>query len=922
MSFDVESTPLGVRLPHPRSTVHLCEPPTPPALTGLEQRLNVVARGHDAVLFVEGGAGTGKTTLLRAAASAAERRGFVVLSTGASRYESHLEFSLVRRLCGWADEGADRDSPGGQEDLQAACRDVSRTVLAAARQAPVLLVVDDLHWCDLSSLHCLAFLSRRTSGWPVAILCSKLSGANGPDPVLLGEMLRSHSSTSRIRLGPLTGTALRDLVAQSLGSVPPGLPAALAWWCGRNPFLVGEVLETLTWYSELPSSISEVVPPSIHPWLLGRLPDTAPACAQVAQAVALLGDHAKLPLVSEVAGVSSTDAAHAVTAMTDLGLLRTGDTVAFQHPVVAAAMRNAISPVERPVLHLVAAEKLQRSQASPRAVMSFLLGSDAVESPLATQLFIDVVHGLHESETAQARVPLLRQLLSRSFPDEARMQIVHLLGLAELELAPSQAAEHLAEAYQMTDVRHRAAVAIQQAQALHSLGRAEEAVALLEEVVSSTAEDEPLRTRIELQLVTTAIDDPALRAAALRATRRLQRAKHTDSAERIAATLTGAVACDVEPGEAWRLLAPTGSPGLPLAWLMTARAVLSTGHYDRILPYTTEWVTAKRQGPVREVLARSLRAEVLLRLGRVTEAVVDADAALAVLSTLDGEVRQAPLMAALGPLVDTVLERGDLEVASRLLADTELDADAPPRWHRVALLLGRGRLRQALGDPVGGLSDILRCGDLLSSWGDRGPYAVPWRVHAVRGLLALGDRETARRLADEELAEARSQGCRAHRLGVALCSAGQAVGGTAGLDLLMESINVLEDSDAQLDLAVALGELGSALSRAGRARDARHRLKQGCALADEAGATVLSNALERKLREAGGRARGRVHGVDSLTATERQVARLAVTGRTNKEIASTLFVTRRTVEMHLTQVYRKLRITGRSELSDMLGHDS
>ena len=66
-------------------------------------------------------------------------------------------------------------------------------------------------------------------------------------------------------------------------------------------------------------------------------------------------------------------------------------------------------------------------------------------------------------------------------------------------------------------------------------------------------------------------------------------------------------------------------------------------------------------------------------------------------------------------------------------------------------------------------------------------------------------------------------------------------------------------------------------------------------------------------------ARGRVHGVESLTATERQVARLAVTGRTNKEIASTLFVTRRTVEMHLTQVYRKLRITGRSELFDVLG---
>ncbi|HUQ55218.1 BREX system ATP-binding domain-containing protein [Lentzea sp.] len=918
MSFDIESTPLGVRLPFARSTVDSLDLPAPPDLSGLEQRLDFVAQGHDAVLFVEGGAGTGKTTLLRAVAGLAERRGFVVFSTSASRYESSQELNLVRRLCGRPEEFT-----YDQEDLQTVCRDVHRSVLAAASHSPVLLMIDDLHWCDLSSLHCLAFLSRRTTGRPVAILCSKLSGSNGPDPVLLEETLRSHSSTSRVRLGPLTEAAVRDLVTRALGRVPTELSAALAWWCGRNPFLVGEVLEALTWYQGLPVSVTDVVPPSIYPWLLGRLPHAVPACLPVAQAVAVLGDHARLALISEVAGVSSIDAAHAVTAMTDLGLLRAGETVAFQHPVVGAAVRNAIPPIELPLLQLVAAEQLQRSGASLYDMVSFLLASDAVESPFTTRLLIDVVRHLRDTATAAAQLTVLRQLLVRQLPDEARVEVVHQLGHAELDLAPNQAVEHLAEAHRLTvDVRQRAAVAIERAQALHSLGRAEEAVALLEDAASATSSDETLRARIELQLVTTAIDDPGLHTAALRATRRLRMSRHTESAERIAATLTGATACDVEPGEAWRLLAPTGSPGLPLAWLMTARAVLATGQHHRILPYTTEWVSAKRQSPVQEVLALSLRAEVLLRLGNATDAAADANAALKVLDTLDGEVRQAPLQAALGPLVDTLLERGELDSASRLLADAQLDADLPPRWHRVTLLLGRGRLRQALGDPVGGLSDVLRCGDLLSSWGDHGPYAVPWRVHAVRALLALGDRDTARELAEEELAEARGQGCRAHRLGVALCSMGQTAGGNAGLDLLMESINVLEGSDAQLDLAVALGELGRALSRAGRARDARHRLKQACALADEAGATVLSNVLESRLREAGGRARGRVHGVGSLTATERQVARLAVTGRTNKEIASTLFVTRRTVEMHLTQVYRKLRITGRSELSDVLGLDS
>jgi DNA-binding CsgD family transcriptional regulator len=119
--------------------------------------------------------------------------------------------------------------------------------------------------------------------------------------------------------------------------------------------------------------------------------------------------------------------------------------------------------------------------------------------------------------------------------------------------------------------------------------------------------------------------------------------------------------------------------------------------------------------------------------------------------------------------------------------------------------------------------------------------------------------------------------------------------------------------------AVATAELGFTLRRAGRRADARTPLREARDLAHRAGATALEQRVHEELVVAGARPqRLAFSGVDSLTASERRVAELAVRGLRNREIAEALFVSLKTVEVHLGRAYTKLGIKGRSQLEAAL----
>ena len=140
------------------------------------------------------------------------------------------------------------------------------------------------------------------------------------------------------------------------------------------------------------------------------------------------------------------------------------------------------------------------------------------------------------------------------------------------------------------------------------------------------------------------------------------------------------------------------------------------------------------------------------------------------------------------------------------------------------------------------------------------------------------------------------------------------------LALLEEAVAVLEGSRARLELAKALADLGAAVRRDRRPSDAREPLRRALELADACGADGLVEHVRSELYATGARPRTTATGgVDALTASERRVAAFAAEGQSNRDIAQALFVTPKTVEVHLSNAYRKLGIRSRRELAGALG---
>ena len=126
-------------------------------------------------------------------------------------------------------------------------------------------------------------------------------------------------------------------------------------------------------------------------------------------------------------------------------------------------------------------------------------------------------------------------------------------------------------------------------------------------------------------------------------------------------------------------------------------------------------------------------------------------------------------------------------------------------------------------------------------------------------------------------------------------------------------------SPAKLEHAKARTELGAALRRANRRAQAREQLRRAVELATICGAGSLAARAETELLATGARPRRiALSGVESLTPSERRVAEMASEGPTNREIAQALFVTPKTVEVHLSNTYRKLGISSRSQLAAAL----
>jgi DNA-binding CsgD family transcriptional regulator len=273
----------------------------------------------------------------------------------------------------------------------------------------------------------------------------------------------------------------------------------------------------------------------------------------------------------------------------------------------------------------------------------------------------------------------------------------------------------------------------------------------------------------------------------------------------------------------------------------------------------------------------------------------------------------------IGFLAHALLERGETGEAARVIDRGGFAEQLPlDQVHLVWFRLHRARVRIETGSPERGVEELRQVGETLRLVLFDNPSNVPWRTWAAEGLRLLDRNDEARVLAADELALARRWGD-PHAIGASLRVLGLVEGGKAGIRLLREVVEVLAGSEARLKYAHALVDLGAALRRANQRTEARKRLREGVDLALRSGALGLGQQANEEIAATGARPRKVLRtGLDALTASERRVAQLAADGMTNKEIAQTLFVTIKTVEVHLSHAYRKLEISSRAQLDKPL----
>ena len=324
----------------------------------------------------------------------------------------------------------------------------------------------------------------------------------------------------------------------------------------------------------------------------------------------------------------------------------------------------------------------------------------------------------------------------------------------------------------------------------------------------------------------------------------------------------------------------------------------------------TMFADARRRGsPSMFAAASQLRSRQRLWTGAIDDAVLDARAAF--------DVWRGALHMYLHPaahcLVSALLEQDEVDEAERTLA---LGGREPPAigffaaWRATAI----GRVAVRRGEDAEALEAFLETGRHLRELLAVNPTVLPWRSEAGLAAQRLGRHDLARSLITEELALAERFGA-PRAIGVALRAAALLERGDAAVERLRSAVEPLAACGARIEQARTLIELGAAIRRAGRPVEARGTLREALVLAEAAGATALARRSRDELRLAGGRAPAHVDASgDGLTPSERRVAELAGAGQTNRQIADALFITAKSVEWHLSNVYRKLDIRGRSQL--------
>ena len=639
--------------------------------------------------------------------------------------------------------------------------------------------------------------------------------------------------------------------------------------------------------------------------------------------VAVLGDGAALADTAKLAELPLAKARSAADGLTELGIFAAdGRGLSFAHPIVRNALYRDLTSGARERLHAHAARMLIDAGVSAAQVAVHVLRSSrGLEGAL--DVLLTAGRTALAQGAPQVAASYFRRALEEPLDAERRAGLLIELGSAEAQAGDAGAVEHLSAGLRGAhDPERRVEAALALAHMLAAGERMAESVAILTELGDDLTESHPrVASRVFSELVS--LGDLIARPLVPARARRLASSSDAAGLTHRAVELTAAAESAVDAGG----LAQQALAGGELL----ARGDAVFAFACAMLIYAEEYSAAQHhldQALASAVAASSApgfigasgqRALLNARRGRLVDAEADARAALDVVRLHDWKPWQTHTLTM---VIEALLARGQ---ATQAAAELErfLQFTDPPAGNQGALLLeARGRLRLELGDTRRAVDDLLGAGQRLEEWGLHNPSVAAWRSQAAIGLAALGQRGRAVELAEAELALGR-RWASPRALGVALRALAVVYNDERTIPLLNDACATLARSQAPVEHARALTDLGAALRRANQRNHAREHLRTALDIAHTTGALSLAQRAHTELTATGARPRMPLRtGVEALTPSERRIAQMAAVGQTNMAIAQDLFVTLKTVEMHLTSTYRKLDISSRAQLAHALAAQS
>ena len=904
--------------------------------------------GRGSVVTVDGSVGVGKSQLLLAAGQMGREHGLEVLTATGREIERQFAFGVAlqlfearvmdgsdkerrRMLAGPAELAAPLLAPVLGEEVPAEVDAFSLVhglywlCAHLALERPLVLMIDEAQHADRPSLQFALYLAQRVAEVPICLVLAGVLRPPRPSAEDLAELV-VHPVASAVTLKPLSP----DAVAIQLRSVL--FPHARDEFCRAcfestrgNPFLLRELALELASEGEQgdddPAHVLEVAPESVTRSVLLRLHGMGPGALELAQAVAVLGGGAELRHAARIAELKPAHAPRVADELMVAGVLERAELLSFVQPIVSRALEAAMPPGERAAAHLCAARLLDAEGASLQAVAAHLVQSTRTGSEWAVDVLADAAAASTAIGAPESAIRYLRRALEEPPSPSRRSELVLDLGRAEAVLAAPEAVPRLREALELIhEPVGRGVAALDLGRTLCAQGRHQEGAEELRRGLLELEGAQPqLRAQLQASYALAARAGPPAEPLHRDATPEVGRsaggpASHLALADR---ALRGAL--EGEPVDHVRELARAAlgrgallrvetADGLGY-YLATTALTLCEDYETAEVALTAAIEDARARGSALGLAtACGFRAFTNFGRGRLGDAEMDAESALAAVPHAHGFV----VPAAHAVLAEVEMEQGQVNNARR-----RLESSTAPEGSGLVELMAiaaEAHLRLQCGDAAGALARFEACGARLARANVRNPAALRWRSGAALALAELGRWEGAERLLDEQLELARRFGAPG-AIGSTLSAAALLATGDRRIRLLLAALEALEQSEKALSRARVLVELGSTLRRTGKRREARDPLRRGLDLAHRCGATVLAQRALDELTAAGARPRRTaLKGLESLTARERQVAEMAADGTSNRGIAEAHFVTVKTVEWHLRNVYVKLGVRSRREL--------